>query len=254
LFGFQKSIPEVMAQQRRNGINRWTRRYRTGAGGRGRLVVLMGLVRAGLVWAGLVGVGLVWAAALGCRETPARAPLAAEFERLHRRVYDVYALGADRDAVWTHLAGTFAGDALTHEYLEHFTTLERMRRDGTSIQVVSVDYEGIVTERRRGETWVAADWSVGGVVTHQGHRHPRVNRYRASYRVGQGSDGEARILETEVRRFERVRNADLGAFPLDTLPRSGRGFMSLTDLLKQGVVDLGEVDGVAAEGPGTETP
>lgn len=190
----------------------------------------------------LLGLGALGCLLLGCGDVASRGALLERFEALHRRIYDVYALHVDRDEVWSHLAQSFSGEALTQEYLEHFTTLAQMRRDGTSIRVLSIDYDKLSLEQIDGAPWVVADWSVGGIVTHQGHRHPRVNRYRAAYRMGRGVDGELRIAETKLLRLERVRNADLGAFPLDDLPKTGRGFMSLTDLVREGVVDVKKSD------------
>jgi hypothetical protein len=170
------------------------------------------------------------------------AVIRARFEALHRPLYEVYAIGDDRDALWRALAASFAGEALTGEYVEHFTALRRMTRERTQIRVLEVDYEEVAV-RREGEGWlVDADWSIGGVVTHQGHRHPRINRYRATYQLAFASDSSVKRLEglrivgTTLRSLERVASARGSGFPLDELPASARGSLSLSDLLRSGAL------------------
>jgi hypothetical protein len=166
----------------------------------------------------------------------------ARFEALHRPLYELYAIGDDRDALWHALASSFAGEALTSEYVEHFTALRRMARERTEMRVLEVDYEELAV-RREGEGFlVDADWSIGGVVTHQGHRHPRINRYRATYELAfavdaadAGLDG-LRIVATTLRSLERVASTRGGGFPLDELPSSARGSLSLGDLLRSGAL------------------
>ncbi|MFT5584396.1 MAG: hypothetical protein ACI9VR_001981, partial [Cognaticolwellia sp.] len=85
-----------------------------------------------------------------CAPTPAPEALAQaddalseNFQALHRPIYGVYELGGDRDAIWNLLQGSFSGEALTREYVEHFTTLHTMAAEETAIQVIRVDYESI---------------------------------------------------------------------------------------------------------------
>ncbi|MEM9597680.1 MAG: hypothetical protein AAGD06_25665, partial [Acidobacteriota bacterium] len=134
------------------------------------------------------------------------------FRALHEPVYGVYALGADRGAIHDLLAASFTGEALTREYVEHFTTLARMEEESTSIQVLAVDYEEVtVLDSEAGRVRVDADWSVGGVVTHRGHRHPRTNRYRAIYTleaVGETAGEGWRIVDTRMRDMERIESYD----------------------------------------------
>ncbi len=173
---------------------------------------------------------------------------ATAFRQIHAQVYRVYGLGADRDRIHDLLASTFADEALTREYVEHFTTLVRMGREETSIQVLHVDYESVeVTATRDGALEVDADWSVGGLVTHQRHRHPRVNRYRAIYRLvpragvpaGRPLVERLRIVSTRLRSLERVRGAGLAASPFDGSPTSARGSFGIGDLIRSGVVEAG---------------
>ncbi len=164
------------------------------------------------------------------------AQLVERFKQLHEPVYQVYELSGDRQAIHGLLAASFAGEALTSEYVEHWTTLANMQREETSIRIKRVDYERVrVLDRAAGSLRVDVDWSVGGIVTHRAHKHPRVNRYRAVYTLVDEGDG-LRIVATRMRNLERIRNVmstmDDDAFLLDELPGGGGGFMDPLDLLE----------------------
>ena len=58
-----------------------------------------------------------------------------------------------------------------------------------------------------GQVKLDVDWSVGGVVTHQGHKHTRVNRYHAVYTLTELKGGEWRISDVKMRNAERIRRA-----------------------------------------------
>ncbi|MFT5586506.1 MAG: hypothetical protein ACI9VR_004105, partial [Cognaticolwellia sp.] len=136
------------------------------------------------------------------------------------------------------------GEALTREYVEHFTTLHTMAAEETAIQVIRVDYESIkVLDHRQfhgqRQLRVEADWSVGGVVTHQAHKHTRVNRYVAVYTLQEGPEGW-RITDTHMRDLARVRSvlsayANDSDFLLDAMPSSGGGLMDPLDMLDAGM-------------------
>lgn len=188
-----------------------------------------------------------------CAPTPAPQALAQAdlaltetFQELHRPIYGVYELGGDRDAIWELLQGSFAEEALTQEYVEHFTTLHTMAAEETAIQVIRVDYESVQVLDRTpsqgsvaGQVRVQADWSVGGVVTHQAHKHTRVNRYVAVYTLAQTPSGW-RIVDTHMRDLARVRSvlsayANDTDFLLDAMPSSGGGLMDPLDMLDAGL-------------------
>ena len=179
------------------------------------------------------------------------------FRSLHKPLYGVYDLGPSRDGIHDLLSASFVGEALTDEYIEHYTTLFRMVEDETSIRIQRVDYESVtVLDRGPEGVRVDADWSVGGVVTHQGHKHPRVNRYRAVYTLSPTADG-LRITATRMRNLERVRSllAAGDAWTIDDLPKSGGGFMDPLDLLEAGVledIEKAEQEREAAASTGTE--
>jgi hypothetical protein len=164
------------------------------------------------------------------------AELQEALERLHRRVYEVYDLAPDRDAVHDLLSGSFVGRQLTEEYIEHYTTLYTMQKEKTAIDVLRVDYEDVSVQAREPDrVWLDADWSVGGVVTHQGHKHVRINRYRALFALVEDG-GELRIGETRIRNSERVRSVFSGERGLfDDGAASAGGMMSLKELIEAGV-------------------
>ncbi len=163
------------------------------------------------------------------------------FRALHRPIFEVYGLGLDRDAVHAHLATSFRGEALTREYVEHFTTLLQMQKESTAIRILRVDYERIdILEQTSTFVRIDAGWSVGGIVTHQQHRHPRTNRYRAVYDMAFESDGW-RFVGSRLRDMNRIRGfaslTEGDPWALDRLPKSGGGMMSPLDLLKAGMTE-----------------
>jgi len=181
--------------------------------------------------------------------------IVSEFERLHRPVSDVYglsgwlsteSLGED---LWTLLSRTFAGEALTAEYLEHFVTLVGMGRDGTRIRIASLDYDSVEVLERFGEiVRVSADWSVGGLITHRSHTHPRINSYRAVFDLAPALDppGEMRIVSSQIldlARQERLR-------PQNSPGGSARGSLSMGDLIESGlaqeILESSEAAGAAS--------
>ena len=179
----------------------------------------------------------------GCGEVADRSDdlsdLKEVFRQLHEPVYRVYELGIDRDAIHGHLAASFGGEALTEQYVEHYTTLVRMAREKTSIRVVRVDYEEVHVDGESGEIGlggiieVEADWSVGGIVTHQEHKHLRTNRYQALYQLARTASGW-RIVATRLRDLRRV---ETGLGLSSDLPVSAGGLMSPLELLRAGVGD-----------------
>ena len=183
----------------------------------------------------------------GCGPSPASVSRDQEtaelFQELHARLYGVYALGTDRDLIWDLMSSSFAGDALTQQYIEHFTTLTQMNAEQTAIEVLQVDYEHVdIVDQTADRIVIDADWSVGGIVTHQRHKHPRVNRYRALYTLASNEGGPGyRIVDTRMRNLERVRSLiDGHDFPLDDVPQSARGMFGAADLLRSGVLSPDE--------------
>ncbi len=197
----------------------------------------------------------------GCDEPVEPIPdeqVLESFRELHTHIYDVYAVEADRDAVYDLLSESFAGDALVKEYVEHWTTKWRMTHDDTKVTILRVDYADTqVVQRLAERSVVEADWNVGGVVYHQGHSHARINRYQAAYTLAPDGDG-LRIVDTRMKDMERVRLDMMsgGNLGLDQpLPTSGQGMLSPSDLLKAGMLaDPKEGEEPGGEPAGEEAP
>ena len=173
-----------------------------------------------------------------------------QFQDRHTAVYDVYRLGPDPDSIHHHLAESFYGEALTQEYIEHYATLVHMLQEETSIDVKRVDYTAIEQIYFSIDKFVIdVDWSVGGVVTHQKHKHPRVNRYKAVYTLLPDSEGNPhawKIMDTKMRNLERVQRAALSEqefLSMDDLfsaddsyeDEDGGGFLDPLDLIDAGI-------------------
>ncbi len=177
---------------------------------------------------------------------PDPAAIRATFEDLHARIYEVYALPPDRDRVWTLLAGSFTGPALTREYVEHWATKARMAREGTAIDIRRVEVDALeLLEVGPHQVRIEAAWSVGGVVSHRRHKHPRVNRYQAVYTLVPTGEGW-RIADTAVRNAARVRSPsrDGDVFEaVDGEAAARGGYLDPLDLLDAGIgADTGEAD------------
>lgn len=180
----------------------------------------------------------IFVAVLGCHTpTPPDLDLVVQqFKVVHPTVYSIY--GEPRSEYDLHdlLSNVFVGTKLTQEYVEHFTTLHHMEKEETSIYVKQVDYNEItVLDFDFGLVKLDVDWSVGGVVTHQGHKHTRVNRYHAVYTLLEISDGW-RVSDVKMRNAERIRRAT----DEDILNGvdAGGGYLDPMDLLEAGMFEL----------------
>lgn len=187
--------------------------------------------------------------AVGCSPvSPDPNAAVSSFQEIHPHIYQVYALPMDRDQVWGLLAGVFVGEALTREYVEHWTNKARMAAEHTAIDVRRVDHDRLEVVEV-GEEYVHIDvaWSVGGIVSHQGHKHPRVNRYEAVYTWVWTQDGW-RIAGTAMRDVARAPSAAREADLFTDEPERG-GYLDPLDLLDAG---LGaDSDAPAPQPPGT---
>jgi hypothetical protein len=111
----------------------------------------------------------------------------------------------DEGMIYDRLAVSVTGDTLTEVYLEQRQALEMEERGGAQARVESVEVldAGEIEPTEAGFS-VRAVWTVGGMVTHFGHRHFRQNRYDA--RIGVvPEDGTWKIESIEVLEQERVR-------------------------------------------------
>jgi hypothetical protein len=112
----------------------------------------------------------------------------------------------DETAVYDRLAVAVTGETLTTIYLDHRRALELAERGGARARVDAVEVLEVsdITARDDGGFEADASWTIGGSVTHFGHRHFRQNRYDA--RVTVVSDaGLWKIRTLEVLDQERIR-------------------------------------------------
>lgn len=109
------------------------------------------------------------------------------------------------EAIYDRLAVSVTGETLTEVYLEQRRALEMEERGGAQARVETVEVQDAGEIERAGDGFsVRGEWTVGGMVTHFGHRHFRQNRYDA--RVGiEPVDGTWKIRSIEVLEQERVR-------------------------------------------------
>jgi hypothetical protein len=87
----------------------------------------------------------------------------------------------EESAVYDRLEVSVTGETLTDVYLEHRRALEMVERGGARARVEAVEVPEVrsVEAASDGGFDVEATWTVGGTVTHFGHRHFRQNRYDA---------------------------------------------------------------------------
>lgn len=165
-----------------------------------------------------------------------------QFKSMHQVVYDVYRTHLTPEDLHEQLTQAFVGDLLTREYIEHFTTQHHMQLEETAIDIRQIDYNEVVL-LDQDYKWVLldVDWSVGGVVTHQGHKHTRINRYRAVYTLESVNNVGWRITDVKMRNAERIRRASDADFLNGD--DAGGGYLDALDLLDAGMLgDTEEVD------------
>jgi len=112
----------------------------------------------------------------------------------------------DEATAYDRLAVAVTGEVLTDVYLEHRRSLEMQERGGARARVDAVEVldVGDIEPRADGGFNADASWTVGGTVTHFGHRHFRQNRYNTRVAVVP-VDGMWKIHSIEVLEQERIR-------------------------------------------------
>ena len=112
----------------------------------------------------------------------------------------------EESAVYDRLALSVTGETLTEVYLDHRRVLEMEERGGARARVEAVEVIGIdsVEPEISGGFTCDATWTVGGTVTHFGHRHFRQNRFDARVLVVP-EENTWKIRSIEVLGEERLR-------------------------------------------------
>jgi len=165
------------------------------------------LTRAMLVFAiilgpfGNVAVALPWSANSAPGATKAKRILARILPNVYRALEF-----REESAVFDQLALSVQGETLSKIYLDHREVLEMEERGGARARVEAVeviDVDSVAPERAGGFSARAA-WTVGGTVTHFGHRHFRQNRYDAWIVVAPDQD-IWKLQSIEILDEQRVR-------------------------------------------------
>jgi hypothetical protein len=137
--------------------------------------------------------------------TPGTSQAKRIFARVLPNIYRAFEF-REESAVFDRLSMAVTGDTLTEVYLEHRKVLEMEERGGARARVEAVeviDVDSIEPDDPDGFS-ARVVWTVGGTVTHFGHRHFRQNRYDA--RVSLVPENDVwKIQSIEVFDEERVR-------------------------------------------------
>jgi hypothetical protein len=111
----------------------------------------------------------------------------------------------DERLIYDRLAVSVTGETLTEIYLEQRRTLELEERGGAQARVEAVEIlDAKEIERQETGFHVRSTWTVGGMVTHFGHRHFRQNRYDARIAIVPLA-GTWKIRSIEVLEQDRLR-------------------------------------------------
>jgi len=125
--------------------------------------------------------------------------------RLLPNVYRAFEFPTE-SAAYDRLALSVTGDTLTEVYLEHRRAVRMEERGGARARVETVEIVevGSVEPGSSGGFIADAAWTVGGTVTHFGHRHFRQNRYDARVDVVP-VEGHWKIRSIEVLDEKRLQ-------------------------------------------------
>jgi hypothetical protein len=173
------------------------RRRRTDASAVARVLVALAVVVGPLAQ---TAVALPGSAGAVPSERQARRILAALLPNIYRALEF-----RDESTIFDRLNVSVTGETLTDVYLEQRKALEIEERGGAQARVEAVE----VTQARDIEALdsgfgVRSRWTVGGMVTHFGHRHFRQNRYEARIEVVP-VDGTWKIRSIEITEQDRIR-------------------------------------------------
>lgn len=161
-----------------------------------------------------------------------------DFEELHKKVYSVYQIPLAPNPIHDLLGEVFSGEALTNEYVEHYTARMHMKKDTTDIEIRQIDYNDVsIITKMHDRMVLDVDWSVGGIVTHQKHKHPRVNRYQAIFALQPTEEKQWRIVDTKMKNAQRIQRAGIRDADFFEGKKSTGGYLDPMDLIDAGVFD-----------------
>jgi len=112
----------------------------------------------------------------------------------------------DEATVYDRLALTVTGETLSDAYLEHRRAMVMEERGGARARVEAVEVVEVqdIEPGEDGGFEARAVWTVGGTVTHFGHRHFRQNRYDVQVSLVP-VDETWKISSIEVLEEERIK-------------------------------------------------
>lgn len=137
--------------------------------------------------------------------TPGEEESKRILSRLLPGVYRAFEFPTE-STVYDRLALCVTGDTLTEVYLEHRRAVTMEERGGARARVEAVEVLKVAGGQpgEAGGFVTDATWTVGGTVTHFGHRHFRQNRYEAKVTV-LPVDGQWKIRSIQVLDERRLR-------------------------------------------------
>ncbi len=125
---------------------------------------------------------------------------------LLRNIYHAFDYRRESD-IYDVLAASADGELLTKIYLEVRRSLQVESQGGARVRITDLDLrkcEVVSPWEAPGSFGAACEWVAVGTVTHWGHTHDRVNRYRATMTIGVRDD-EWRLLDLELESEERIQ-------------------------------------------------
>jgi hypothetical protein len=169
----------------------------------------LALVLARVTLAAAVLVGPLGTVAVALPWSETWTPGSREATRILARILpNVYRSLESRSesAVFDRLALSVTGETLTDVYLDHRKVLQMEERGGARARVEAVEVVAVdtVEATESGAFWAEAVWTVGGTVTHFGHRHFRQNRYDARVEVVP-DQGVWKLRTVEILDEQRLR-------------------------------------------------
>ncbi len=123
---------------------------------------------------------------------------------LLRNIYHAFDYRRESD-IYDVLAKSAEGDLLTQIYLEVQRSLQVESQGGARVRVTDLDLRKceLPEEQPVGAFLVNSEWVAVGTVTHWGHTHDRVNRYKAKMTIAP-RDGEWRLVGLQLESEERI--------------------------------------------------
>ena len=166
------------------------------------LAVARGLTVVALLLAPVQGV--TWAMPFSTGSVPDAAGAKQILAGVLPNLYRAFEFPTESTA-YDRLSLSVTGEALADVYLEHRSAVEREERGGARARVEAVEVREVESVQAvEGPGFAAqARWTVGGTVTHFGHRHFRQNAYDARI-VVVPVDGTWKIESIDVHNEERL--------------------------------------------------